>query len=203
MMKWGKDFSGKLTFAVANREEIAQMLPESGFPDNHAEVVVVVFDENERKFIMPTKLTADNFKSFLTSYIAGEVEAHIKSEDAPADNSGPVTVVTGKTFDKLVMDENKDVLIEFYAPWCGHCKSLEPKWNELAEKMQENDDVVIAKMDATANDAPAQFQVSGYPTIYWAPKGSKKNPVKYQGGREVSDFVKYVKDNASPKKTEL
>ena len=44
-------------------------------------------------------------------------------------------VVVAKNFNEIVNDESKDVLIEFYAPWCGHCKSLAPKYDELAEKV--------------------------------------------------------------------
>ena len=44
-------------------------------------------------------------------------------------------VVVGKTFNEIVNDPTKDVLIEFYAPWCGHCKNLEPIYNELGEKV--------------------------------------------------------------------
>ena len=43
-------------------------------------------------------------------------------------------VLVAKNFDEIVTDD-KDALLEFYAPWCGHCKSLEPKYNELAEKV--------------------------------------------------------------------
>ena len=44
-------------------------------------------------------------------------------------------MVVAKNFDEIVNDPERDVLIEFYAPWCGHCKSLEPKYKELAEKV--------------------------------------------------------------------
>ena len=44
-------------------------------------------------------------------------------------------MVVGETFNDIVNDESKDVLIEFYAPWCGHCKNLEPIYNELGEKV--------------------------------------------------------------------
>ena len=43
--------------------------------------------------------------------------------------------MVAETFDEIVNDKTKDVLIEFYAPWCGHCKSLAPKYDELAEKV--------------------------------------------------------------------
>ena len=87
-------------------------------------------------------------------------------------------VVVGKNFDEVVNDDSKDVLIEFYAPWCGHCKTLAPKYEELGKKVSschirashdfllfpqfENDpNIVIAKMDATANDYPSTYEARG------------------------------------------
>ena len=47
-----------------------------------------------------------------------------------------IQVVVAKNFEEIVNNPDKDVLIEFYAPWCGHCKNLEPKYKELAEKVR-------------------------------------------------------------------
>ncbi len=60
-----------------------------------------------------------------------------------------------------MVDGSKDVLVEFYAPWCGHCKSLAPVYEEVAQKLKDEDGVVLAKLDATANDVPSQFDVKG------------------------------------------
>jgi protein disulfide isomerase family A protein 3 len=117
----------------------------------------------------------------------------------PESNPDAVVTVVGKNFEQVVNDETKDVLIEFYAPWCGHCKTLAPKYEELAQKLKDESDIVIAKIDATANDIPPTYEVRGFPTIFFAPKNSKNAPRKYEGGREVEDFIKYLaKESTEP-----
>lgn len=74
-------------------------------------------------------------------------------------------IVVGANFDEIVNDPSKDVLLEFYAPWCGHCKALAPKYDELGEKLKDNPNIVIAKIDATANDYPSTYQVRGWVLI--------------------------------------
>lgn len=74
----------------------------------------------------------ENFEAFLTQLQAGELEPYLKSEPIPAQD-GPVTVAVAKNFDEVVTNTEKDVLIEFYAPWCGHCKKLAPTYDELGE----------------------------------------------------------------------
>ena len=63
--------------------------------------------------------------AFATSFVNGELKPTLKSEEVtPEDTAGDVVVLKGKSFAELVLDNDKDVLVEFYAPWCGHCKKL-------------------------------------------------------------------------------
>ena len=120
---------------------------------------------------------------FINDAMAGNAPEYIKSAPKPKSNNGPVKVVVGTTFDEIVNDPENDVLIEFYAPWCGHCKSLEPKWKKLGKKLKKSKGIVIAKMDATANHVPKTYKVEGFPTIYLALKDDKANPVVFEGGQ--------------------
>ena len=82
-------------------------------------------------------LLESSFSSYETFHHSpGKIKPVFKSEKTPKKNKGPVTVVTANTFDKIVMDETKDLLIEFYAPWCGHCKNLAPVYKKLGKKFK-------------------------------------------------------------------
>nr|UMA83671.1 venom-related protein disulfide isomerase [Conus judaeus]DAZ87009.1 TPA_inf: venom-related protein PDI [Conus judaeus] len=201
VMKVGKklrDEGLKVFFGVSNKEEHSHELGECGLQDAEGDKpIVCAYDEKNRKFKMEEEFSVDSFEKFVRGVLNGEVEPYLKSEPVPENNDQPVKVVVAKNFEELVNDPEKDVLIEFYAPWCGHCKSLAPKYDELAEKLKDETDIVIAKMDATANDPPSQYEVRGFPTIYFAPKGSKSSPKKYEGGREVNDFIKYLAKEAT------
>merc|ERR1719168_455880 len=104
----------------------------------------------------------------------------MRSEDVPKVQTGPVTVVVGSTFEAVVKDPAKDVLVEFYAPWCGHCKKLEPVYREVAKKLEGVSSLIIAKIDATANDVEG-VDVEGFPTIKLWRADNKADPLDYDG----------------------
>lgn len=195
IIKAGKDYP-EFTFAIASNSEFQNELNEFGIDYIKGDrPIILARDAKNRKFSLK-EFTMDLFEEFLTDLKDDELVPYLKSEDIPTDNNGPVTVAVANSFDKVVNENGKDTLIEFYAPWCGHCKKLAPVYEELGEKMA-NEDIAIVKFDATANDVPEQYEVRGFPTIFWAPKNDKSNPVKYEGGRELNDFVKYIAQHAT------
>jgi len=189
----------KLVFAVVNKKDFSDQLQKFNIPANK-EVGIAIEDELKTlKYVGPQDFSVESLKKFADDFVEGKLTPYIKSEPVPEKNDSPVKVVVGTTFNDIVLDKSKDVMIELYAPWCGHCKKLEPIYNELAEKVQkELPNVVIAKMDATANDAPhPEYQAKGFPTILFAPAGSKDKPVPYKGAREVPAMFDWIKSQSS------
>lgn len=116
-------------------------------------------------------------KEFVTAGLEGKAKAFRKSEEVPEQAEGAFVLV-GKNFEEVVFDETKDVLVEFYAPWCGHCKKLAPIYDQLAEAFSQVPSVLIAKLDATANGYPDVVDVNGFPTLYLFPANNKNTPSK-------------------------
>lgn len=59
----------------------------------------------------------ENLEAFVKDLEAGNLEPYLKSEPIPTDNNGPVAVAVAKNFEDLITNNDKDTLIEFYAPW--------------------------------------------------------------------------------------
>jgi protein disulfide-isomerase A1 len=150
---------------------------------------------NMKQYMYPDKkVTAADLIQFENDFFAKKLIPTLKSEEpSDEDDKDDVIVLKGKSFASKVLDNKKNVFVKFYAPWCGHCKTLAPKWEALAEKFSDDDNVVVAKMDSTANEIDVEgVDVSGFPTLYWFGAESKDKPQPYGGARELDDLVKFV-----------
>ncbi|KHG10177.1 Protein disulfide-isomerase like 2-1 [Gossypium arboreum] len=123
-----------------------------------------------------------------------------------------VLVLTEENFEKEV-GQDRGALVEFYAPWCGHCQKLAPEneklgasfkkaksvligktYENVATAFKMEEDVVIANIDADKyKDLAEKYGVSGYPTLKFFPKGNKAGE-DYDGGQSLDEFVAFINE---------
>lgn len=102
-------------------------------------------------------------------------------------------------FDDVVLKSGKPTLVEFFAPWCGHCKNLAPVYEDLAKVFELSKNVQIAKVDADAEKSLGKrYGVQGFPTLKWF-DGKTDKPVDYNGGRDIESLTKYVTEQTGVK----
>jgi len=113
-----------------------------------------------------------------------------KKKDSKAFTDKDVVVLSDDNFDETVLKSKDMWLVEFYAPWCGHCKKLEPEWNQAASELKGK--IKLGKVDATVhNKLGNRFGVKGYPTIKLFAPGTKSDSTaqNWDGPREAPGIV--------------
>jgi protein disulfide-isomerase A6 len=106
-----------------------------------------------------------------------------------------VIELTDSNFESMVIGSTDMWLVEFFAPWCGHCKNLAPHWAQAASELKGR--VKLGALDATVHTVMAgKYNVRGYPTIKFFPAGKKdmNSAEEYDGGRTSGDIVKWAED---------
>uniref|UniRef100_A0A673A5V0 Protein disulfide-isomerase n=1 Tax=Sphaeramia orbicularis TaxID=375764 RepID=A0A673A5V0_9TELE len=176
-----KDFKGKMLFIVIDvMDPVTHVLNYFGVSADEVPTVRLINMGTEKKFGIPAgDLTVESLRQLCKDVVDGSAKPYYRSQEIPENwNEGPVKVLVGKNFESVALDQTKNVFVEFYAPWCGHCKELAPIWKELGEKYADRQDIVIAMMDATANEVES-VDVKGFPTLKYFPAGGKEVQSSY------------------------
>ncbi|XP_077291192.1 protein disulfide isomerase [Arctopsyche grandis] len=189
-----KNFKGRVLFVTIDTDEDdhQRIMEFFGMKKEEVPAMRLIGLEEDMSKYKPENpaLLADNVKNFVQDYLDGKLKQHLISQEVPEDwNKTPVWTLVASKFDEVVFDETKSVLVEFYAPWCGHCKQLVPIYESLAENYALNKEIVIAKMDSTANELE-HTKITSFPTIKLYTKENKA--IEYNGERTLEGFIKFI-----------
>jgi len=109
------------------------------------------------------------------------------------------TTLTSANFDGAIAGATKGALVAFYAPWCGHCKTLAPAWDKAAQAFESEDGCLVAHLDADASankPIASRYGVTGFPTIKFFPGGGKA-PIDYSSGRTEDAILSYLNEKCN------
>ncbi|KAK6490074.1 protein disulfide-isomerase A6-like [Huso huso] len=176
-----------------------------GFP------TIKIFGSNKNKAedyqgARNSQAIVDSALNSLRSMVKERLDGKSSGSDQGRQSSGgrkDVVDLTDDDFDKKVLNSDDIWLVEFYAPWCGHCKNLEPEWAAAASEVKEQTKgkVKLGAVDATVHQMLAsRYGIQGFPTIKVFRKGEQ--PEDYEGGRSRADIVARAldlySDNTAP-----
>ncbi|KAI0020795.1 thioredoxin-domain-containing protein [Xylariomycetidae sp. FL0641] len=111
--------------------------------------------------------------------------------------SSPVLQVDTKNYQSLIAKSNHTSIVEFYAPWCGHCQNLKPAYEKAARNLDGLAKVAAVNCDEDENKPLCgQMGVQGFPTLKTVRPGKKGKPVveDYHGPRTAKGIVEAVVD---------
>lgn len=208
-LKVASEHKGKLQVAIADKTTQHTFLTKhkADFVDGKFAVGI---KDGIMYYAMEEAFGVDAIKAFVKKFQNAELTGNEVSDDAPAashgseneeeDDGSPDYVVHSgaSSFKSDVEDFEGDVLLEFYAPWCGHCKALKPEYKAAANAFKDDANIRLVAFDATASDPPVGYNVEGYPTVMWMP-ADKKVAVPYEGPRQADGIVQFIKTNRASK----
>ncbi|XP_069161870.1 protein disulfide-isomerase isoform X2 [Procambarus clarkii] len=190
-----KGFKGQVLFVTINtdEEDHSRILEFFGMKKEEVPGLrIIKLEEDMAKYKPETyDLSESALVSFVQSFLEGKLKQHLLSQELNDDwDKEPVKVLAASNFDEVVLNKEKDVLVEFYAPWCGHCKQLAPIYDQLGERYKDHETIVISKMDATANELE-HTKIQSFPTLKLYKKETNE-VVEYNGERTLEGISKFL-----------
>lgn len=193
-----RGFKGQVIFVLIDTdvEENERVMEFFGLKKDDAPTTRLISLGQEMTKYKPesSEIKTDVIKQFVQDFFEKKLKPHLLTQDVPEDwDAQPVKVLVGKNFEQVAKDKSKTVLVEFYAPWCGHCKQLAPIYDQLGENFKDKPEFVVAKMDSTVNELE-DIKIQSFPTIKLFPKDSDE-VIDYSGERTLEGLTKFLESH--------
>lgn len=195
-----REFRGKTIFVLIDTDvdENERVLEFFGLKAKDAPTIRLISLGADMVKFKPAsdEITTAVITQFVNDFFDKKITPHLLTQDVPEDwDAKPVKVLVGKNFNQVAKDTTKTVLVEFYAPWCGHCKQLTPIYDQLGENFKDSDEFIVAKMDSTVNELE-DVKVQSFPTIKLFLKDSNE-VIDYTGERTLEGLTKFLESRGA------
>lgn len=204
-----RKFKTKIMFIyidITDENQAKPFLTMFGLEDSESTLVTAFDTRGNSKFLLEADPTPSNIQEFCFGLFQSSLIPYYKSQPIPENKNESVLTVVGKTFDVLVLNSPKNVLLEVYTPWCINCETTSKQIEKLAKHFKSLDNLLFTKIDASANEHP-KLQVDDYPTLLFYKTGSKNNPIKISTKSSSKDLAgiinKHLKGKEQGSKDEL
>jgi len=157
---------------------------------------IIKVQDRMKKYFMEGGITKENIKNFIEKYLENKVKAYIQSGPIPPEKyDGDVRVLVGKTFNGVVYDDEKDVLVSFCSEKKNNCQVRDVA-KIVARRLKDKENLVVAKMDAFANNVEVMENFDS-PALVLFPKGAKDKFIKYKGFLNDLGVMAFIDENTN------
>uniref|UniRef100_A0A8C0MWE6 protein disulfide-isomerase n=1 Tax=Canis lupus familiaris TaxID=9615 RepID=A0A8C0MWE6_CANLF len=127
----------------------------------------------------------------------GPEEEPLEEEKVPEEDG--ILVLNQRNLG-LALRAHRTLLVQFYAPWCGHCKALAPEYSKAAALLAaESAEARLAKVDGPAEaELTKEFAVTEYPTLKFFRDGNRTHPEEYTGPKEADGMAEWLRRRVGP-----
>eukprot|EP00760_Papus_ankaliazontas_P014838 PhM_4_TR16158/c0_g1_i1/m.77053 len=148
---------------------------------------LVMYKDGKRAVYKSTKIDLRSLTRFL------------EGSDARGDDEetlvGAVEVQSYEQWETLLASD-RALFVKFYAPWCGHCKRLEPDWKLVADEYSTNVDVMMVSVDATTQSRLAErYEIDGFPTIKFFPSDRHSPAIEFDRERDANGLRGFLQEH--------
>lgn len=197
LKKISKQLDGKLVFSYLDisPEEHRTLANTFGVQGKKQPLALILDPANDIRYLYEGKISEENLKSFLKDWKSGKLKAFVRSQEKPEKEfEKNVKILVGKTFESTVFDKELDVLVMFHAESSDESRKFMPKYEKIAEKLKDSQNVSICKIEVGVNEIRG-IKVEKVPSFWVFPAGSKK-PVEFKGKLDELELFNFLKKHS-------